>query len=85
MNKEYSNFVLIDHPLVKKDITVIRDVQTDCESFRAAISRVANIIAVNLSENLSLIEVEVETPLEKTKLLEEIFPTLDLLQKSGLL
>ncbi len=25
------------------------------------------------------------TPLEKTKLLEEIFPTLDLLQKSGLL
>lgn len=67
MHQEYSNFNLIDHPLVKKDITVIRDVQTDCESFRAAISRVANIIAVNLSKNLSLIEVEVETPLEKTK------------------
>ncbi|MCZ6703385.1 MAG: uracil phosphoribosyltransferase [Ignavibacteria bacterium] len=67
MYQEYSNFNLIDHPLVKKDITVIRDVQTDCESFRAAISRVANIIAVNLSTNLSLIEVEVETPLEKTK------------------
>ncbi len=67
MHQEYSNFNLIVHPLVKKDITVIRDVQTDCESFRAAISRVANIIAVKLSENLSLIEVEVKTPLEKTK------------------
>jgi len=54
MRQEYSNFNLMDHPLVKKDITVIRDVQTDCESFRAAISRVANIIAVNLSKNLSI-------------------------------
>ena len=53
--------------MVKKDITVIRDVQTDCESFRAAISRVANIIAVNLIENLSLIEVKFKTLLEKKK------------------
>jgi len=61
------NFNLIDHPLVKKDITVIRDINTDCETFRAAISRLSNIIAVKLFVDLKLTEIEVQTPLEKTK------------------
>ncbi len=61
------NFNLIDHPLVKKDITVIRDINTDCETFRAAISRLSNIIAVKLFVDLKLTEIDVQTPLEKTK------------------
>ncbi len=61
------NFNLIDHPLVKTDITVIRDKNTDCETFRAAISRLSNIIAVKLFIDLKLTEIEVQTPLEETK------------------
>lgn len=61
------NFNLIDHPLVKRDITVIRNINTDCETFRAAISRLSNIIAVKLFVDLKLTEIEVQTPLEKTK------------------
>ena len=63
---EFPNFYLIDHPLVKRDITVLRDVATDCETFRAAVSRIANILAVVISRNLKVKEVEVESPLEKT-------------------
>ena len=63
---EFPNFTLINHPLVKRDITVLRDVATDCEAFRAAVSRLANILAVVISRNLSVVEVEVDSPLEKT-------------------
>ena len=67
MNKSFMNFNLIDHPLVKRDITILRDVNTNCETFRSAISRLSNIIAVKLFVDLKLKEIEVQTPLEKTK------------------
>lgn len=60
-------FNLIDHPLVEKNITILRDVNTNCETFRSAISRLSNIIAVKLFGDLKLKEIEVQTPLEKTK------------------
>ena len=63
---EYPNFNLINHPLVQRDITVLRDTATGCETFRAAISRIANILAVIISRDLSIKEVQVESPLEKT-------------------
>jgi uracil phosphoribosyltransferase len=75
MNKKNTNFNLIDHPLVKRDITIIRDVNTNCETFRSAISRLSNIIAVKLFVDLKLKEIEVQTPLEKTngfKLAQEV-------------
>ena len=75
MNKAFINFNLIDHPLVKRNITILRDVNTNCETFRSAISRLSNIIAVKLFVDLKLTEIEVQTPLEKTmgfKLAQEI-------------
>jgi uracil phosphoribosyltransferase len=63
---EFPNFNLINHPLVQRDITVLRDTATDCEKFRAAVSRISNILAVIISRDLSIKEVQVESPLEKT-------------------
>ena len=67
MNKSFTNFNLIDHPLVKKNITILRDVDTNCDIFRSTISRLSNIIAVELFVDLKLTEIDVQTPLEKTK------------------
>lgn len=61
-----NNFHLIDHPIVKRDITVLRDKNTNTESFRAAVKRISNILAVEITKNFKLTEVEVESPLEKT-------------------
>jgi uracil phosphoribosyltransferase len=72
---EFPNFNLINHPLVQRDITVLRDTVTDCETFRAAISRISNILAVIISRDLSIEEVQVESPLERTsgyKLSQEV-------------
>jgi uracil phosphoribosyltransferase len=67
MKELYKNFNLIDHPLVERNITILRDVDTNCETFRSAISRLSNILAVKLFVDLKLTEIEVQTPLEKTK------------------
>lgn len=75
MSLNFPNFNLIDHPIVKRDVTVLRDVSTQPEIFRAAVKRISNIIAVEISKDLQLSTFEVETPLEKTagyKLKDEI-------------
>jgi uracil phosphoribosyltransferase len=64
MNK---NFFLIEHPLIKRDVTILRDKNTHSEIFRAALQRVSNILAVELSKDFKLTETEVETPLENTR------------------
>ncbi len=62
----YKNFKLIDHPLIKKDITILRDKNTNTEIFRSAVSRISNILAVEISKNFSLSGTKVQTPLERT-------------------
>jgi uracil phosphoribosyltransferase len=67
MNKsKFSNFILLDHPLVKKDVTVLRDVNTQSESFRAAVSRISSLLAVEIGKNLKIKKLKVRTPLELT-------------------
>jgi uracil phosphoribosyltransferase len=63
MNK---NFFLIEHPIIKRDVTILRDVNTTSETFRAALQRVSNILAVEISKNFKLSAINVETPLEET-------------------
>jgi len=67
MKSSFKNLVLIQHPLVEKDITVLRDKKTNTEMFRAAVTRISNVMAVEISSAFSLRETKVETPLEKTR------------------
>ena len=67
MKNNFPNFRLIDHPLIKKDITLLRDKKTQPEYFRAAVRRISNILAVEIGKTLKLKEIKVDTPLEKTK------------------
>lgn len=67
MNKSnFSNLVLLNHPLVKKDVTVLRDVDTQSESFRSAMRRISALLAVEISRKLTVSEIKVRTPLELT-------------------
>ena len=60
-------FYLVEHPLIKRDVTILRDKNTDTETFRAALQRVSNILAAETSKEFSLTKIDVETPLEKTE------------------
>ncbi len=60
----HQNLVLIQHPLVKRDITILRDKNTSTEMFRAAVTRISNVLAVEISTAFSLKKSKVKTPLE---------------------
>jgi len=66
MLKQFKNLKLIDHPVVKRDITILRDKKTDPELFRSVVSRISNILAVEISRNFNSQRITVQTPLEKT-------------------
>lgn len=61
-----SNFIIVNHPLVKKDLSILRNVNTTTELFRSAIQRISNILCVEVTKKISLTETEIQTPLEKT-------------------
>ncbi|MFO7448332.1 MAG: uracil phosphoribosyltransferase [Ignavibacteriaceae bacterium] len=66
MNVTHKNFNLIDHPLIKRDVTALRDIETNPEKFRSAVQRISNVMAVQISKNFKLSEREINTPLERT-------------------
>lgn len=63
---KFSNFILLDHPLIKKDVTVLRDVNTQSEAFRYAVRRISSLLAVEIGKNLKIKKLKVRTPLELT-------------------
>ena len=64
---EYKNIILIDYPIVKRELTRLRDKRTSPEFFRSAMNRLSMILAAEISKKFTLKEIIIETPLEKTK------------------
>jgi uracil phosphoribosyltransferase len=62
-----NNLVLIDHPLIRRDLTILRDRNTPNPVFRTALRRISSHIAIEVTRHLKLKPVRVETPLEQTK------------------
>jgi uracil phosphoribosyltransferase len=60
------NLIIIDHPLVKRDLTLLRNRKTPSHQFRAILRRTASLMAYEVSRDLRLKEIEIHTPLEKT-------------------
>lgn len=61
-----NNLTLIDHPLLKRDLTVLRDRKTPHGRFRSTVSDAAAILAYEAMRGLTLREKTIETPLEET-------------------
>jgi uracil phosphoribosyltransferase len=58
---------VVDHPLLKRDLTVLRDRNTPHGVFRRTLSDAASILAYEAMRDLPLEEIDVETPLEVTR------------------
>jgi uracil phosphoribosyltransferase len=61
------NLIVIDHPLVKRDLTLLRDRRTPSNLFRAILRRTASLMAYEVTRDLKVETIEIQTPLEKTK------------------
>ncbi len=61
------NLIIIEHPLIKRDLSILRNRNTDSHLFRTTLRRVASVMAFHVTHDLKLRVQSVETPLEKTK------------------
>ncbi|EEI83403.1 uracil phosphoribosyltransferase [Anaerococcus tetradius] len=57
---------VLDHPVIKHKISIIRDKRTGGNEFRSLVTEIAMILAYEATKDLSLEEYEVETPIAKT-------------------
>lgn len=59
--------VVLDHPLIKHKLTIIRDKNTGSKEFRELVKEIAMLMGYEVTRDLSLEEIEIETPITKTK------------------
>lgn len=58
---------IIQHPVVSRDLTILRNINTKTEEFRLAMARIATILAYFALKDLPLREKEIQTPITQTK------------------
>lgn len=59
--------VVIDHPLIRAKLTKLRDKSTDRLFFRQLLEELTALMVYEITRDFPLREVEVETPLERTR------------------
>ena len=64
--KSYENVFVMDHPLIQHKLTFLRSKDTGTKEFRELVSEIANLMCYEATRDLPLMDVETETPLQKT-------------------
>lgn len=62
-----SRVIVLDHPVIKHKLTILRDKTTGTNEFRQLIKEITVMLAYEATKDLPLEEIEVETPMQKTK------------------
>ncbi|MBI5471892.1 MAG: uracil phosphoribosyltransferase [Ignavibacteriae bacterium] len=60
------NLTVIDHPLIKRDLSILRAKETNNHLFRTTLRRIASVMAFQVTHDLRMKTTVVQTPLEKT-------------------
>lgn len=58
---------VIEHPLIQHKLTLMRDVKTGTKEFRELLEEISMLMAFEITRDLPLEEVEIETPVVKCK------------------
>jgi uracil phosphoribosyltransferase len=60
-----NNVTLVSHPLIQHKLTLLRDKNTSSKDFRELVREIAMLMAYEVTRNLPLKDVEIETPISK--------------------
>ena len=63
----FPNLTVIDHPLIQHKLAVLRDRATSKNTFRALVDEISMLMGYEVTKDLPLETVEIETPLERTE------------------
>lgn len=61
-----SKVVILDHPLIQHKLAIARDVNTGSGLFRKLVKEISMLMAYEITRDLSLEDVEIQTPICKT-------------------
>lgn len=59
------NVCVVNHPMVQHKLTLMRDKCTSSSSFRALLNEISTLMAYEVTRDLAMQDIEIETPLEK--------------------
>jgi uracil phosphoribosyltransferase len=62
----FPNLTVLGHPLIQHKLTILRDEVTSKKKFKELVDEIAMLMAYEVTKDLSLEEVEIATPLERT-------------------
>ncbi len=62
-----SNVVITNHPLIQHKLSILRRVETSSKEFRSLIREIAMLLCYEATRDLHLKDIEIETPICKTK------------------
>jgi len=65
VSRSFPNLTVIDHPLVQHKLSVLRDRETSKKKFKELVDEIAMLMAYEVTKDLPLADVEVDTPLER--------------------
>jgi uracil phosphoribosyltransferase len=61
----FPNLTVLDHPLIRHKITLLRDRRTTTKDFKQLVNEIAMLMAYEVTKDLPLEPVEIATPLEQ--------------------
>jgi uracil phosphoribosyltransferase len=64
--QRFPNLTVIDHPLVRHKLTVLRDRETSKKKFKEIVDEISMLMAYEVTKDLPMEEVQIETPLESS-------------------
>lgn len=62
-----STLNIIDHPLIQHKLTIMREKDTTSKAFRELLDEISMLMGYEITRNLPLEDVEIETPIKKAK------------------
>ncbi len=62
-----SKLVVVDHPMIQHKLSILRDKNTGSREFRALVKEIGMLMVYEITRDLPLEEIEIETPVVKTR------------------
>jgi len=59
------NVYVVNHPMVQHKLTLMRDKNTSSSSFRTLLTEISTLMAYEVTSDLAMQNIQIETPLEK--------------------
>lgn len=60
-----NTFHVVDHPLIKHKLSIMREKETGSKDFRQLLSEIAMLMCYEITRDIPVVDVEIETPVAK--------------------